>query len=121
MKPIWLEDESRNIDTVFMPDDFFLNMQMNPSIVLLMDVKIRLPRLLGEYSVYPPEELKEGIMRISKRLGSDRTTEAIRVVRNNNFACAIEITLDYYDKATCTALKKNQATAFSTLQLILPM
>ncbi|MGI6338399.1 MAG: hypothetical protein ACOXZV_03370 [Bacteroidales bacterium] len=121
MEPIWLEDESRNIDTVFMPDDFFLNMQMNPSIVLLMDVKIRLPRLLGEYSVYPPEELKEGIMRISKRLGSDRTTEAIRVVRNKNFACAIEITLDYYDKATCTALKKNQATAFSTLQLILPM
>ncbi len=104
-----------------MPDDFFLNMQMNPSIVLLMDVKIRLPRLLGEYSVYPPEELKEGIMRISKRLGSDRTTEAIKVVRNKNFACAIEITLDYYDKATCTALKKNQATAFSTLQLILPM
>lgn len=106
LKPVWLEDESRNIGTVFMPDNFFLNMQMNPSIVLLMDVKIRIPRLLEEYSVYPPEELEEGIMKISKRLGGDRTTEAIRAVRNKDFVRAIEITLDYYDKAYLYSLEK---------------
>jgi hypothetical protein len=38
-------------------------------------------------------------MRISKRLGSDNTKEAIRAVDSRNFARAIEITLKYYDKA----------------------
>ncbi|MCK7537891.1 MAG: hypothetical protein MZV63_46540 [Marinilabiliales bacterium] len=28
--PVWLEDESRNIGTVFMPDSFYLNMQDTP-------------------------------------------------------------------------------------------
>lgn len=106
LKPVWLEDESRNIGTVFMPDKFFLNMQINPSIVLLMDIKTRIPRLLEEYSVYPPEELEEGIMKISRRLGGEKTTEAIRAVRNKDFARAIEITLDYYDKAYLYSLEK---------------
>ncbi len=30
-QPVWLEDESRNIGTVFMPEEFYLNMQKNPA------------------------------------------------------------------------------------------
>jgi len=47
-KPIWVEDESRNIGSVFIPERFYLNIQENPVIVLLMDVKTRLPRLIAE-------------------------------------------------------------------------
>ncbi|MGB8492233.1 MAG: tRNA 2-selenouridine(34) synthase MnmH, partial [Bacteroidales bacterium] len=36
-EPLWIEDESRNIGNVFMPENFYLNMQKSPSIVLLMD------------------------------------------------------------------------------------
>jgi len=49
-RPVWIEDESRNIGSVFMPEEFYLNMQKNPAIVLLMNIKTRLPRLLEEYS-----------------------------------------------------------------------
>jgi tRNA 2-selenouridine synthase len=97
--PVWLEDESRNIGTVFMPDEFFSNMQVSPTLVLLMDIEKRLPRLIAEYSAYPPELLIESITRISKRLGGDNARDAISAVGTGDFAKAIEITLKYYDKA----------------------
>jgi len=33
--PVWIEDESRNIGLIFMPDRFYLNMQQTPTIVLM--------------------------------------------------------------------------------------
>lgn len=98
-QPVWLEDESKNIGTVFMPDDFYFNMQDSPTIVLLMDIKNRIPRLVREYSEYPPELLIQAVTRISKRLGGDNTRDALQAIGAGDFAKAIEITLLYYDKA----------------------
>lgn len=107
-QPVWLEDESRNIGTVFMPEEFYLNMQKNPAIVLLMDVKTRLPRLIEEYSCYSTDEIVASLMRINKRLGGDKTKEAVDAVINSDFAKAIEITLYYYDKAYLFGLKRKE-------------
>ena len=104
--PFWVEDESRNIGSVFMPDPFYLNMQDSISIVLVMDVKSRLPRLMEEYSSYPPESLKASIVKISRRLGGDKTSDAIDAVEKGDFAKAVEIVLYYYDKAYLFGLKK---------------
>ena len=103
---LWVEDESRNIGSVFMPDRFYLNMQEFPAIILIMDVKTRLPRLLEEYSTYSAESLKSSILKISKRLGGDNTRDAINAVETGDYAKAIEITLYYYDKAYMFGLKK---------------
>jgi tRNA 2-selenouridine synthase len=107
--PVFIEDESLNIGSVFIPDDFYLNMQNAPAIILMMDFKTRLPRLLEEYSLYPPESLKASIIKISKRLGGDNTREAIKAVEAGNFEKAIEITLYYYDKAYLFGLKKKKS------------
>jgi tRNA 2-selenouridine synthase len=104
--PVWLEDESRNIGSVFLPDSFYINMQEAPAIVLLMDVKTRMPRLLKEYSSYPSDLLIASILKISKRLGGDNTRDAIHAVETGDFAKAIEITLNYYDRAYQFGLKK---------------
>jgi tRNA 2-selenouridine synthase len=104
--PCWVEDESRNIGTVFIPDGFYLNMQQSPTIVLMMEVKLRLPRLIREYSTFPPELLIASIMKISKRLGGDDTRDALNAVEQGDFAKAIEITLRYYDKAYQFSLRK---------------
>jgi len=105
----WVEDESRNIGTVFIPDSLYLNMQSTPVIVLIMDIKTRLPRLMKEYSVYPAEALIAAIMKISKRLGGDKTKDAIEAVEKGDIAKAIEISLYYYDKAYMYGLtRKNQ-------------
>ena len=108
--PFWVEDESRNIGTAFIPDSFYLNMQNTRAIVLMMDVKTRLPRLMEEYSAYPAESLKTSIVRISKRLGGDNTRDALEAVDAGNFARAVEITLYYYDKAYMFGLKKKNSS-----------
>lgn len=107
-QPVWLEDESRNIGTVFMPEEFYLNMQKNPAIILLMDIKTRLPRLIEEYSCYSSDELISMVIKISKRLGGDRTREAIEAVQRGDFPKAIEITLHYYDKAYLFGLGRKE-------------
>lgn len=112
-KPLWIEDESRNIGGVFMPEEFYLNIQKNPTIILLMDIKTRLPRLLEEYSCFSPDELITSVLRISKRLGGDRTRAAIDAINRNDFSDAIEITLKYYDKTYLFGLKgKNRGNVY---------
>ena len=103
---IWLEDESKNIGTVFMPDTFFGNMRESPVIALIMDVKTRMPRLLKEYSTHSAEELINSVQKISRRLGGDKTKEAIESIETGDFTKAIEITLDYYDKTYLYGLKQ---------------
>jgi tRNA 2-selenouridine synthase len=107
--PVWVEDESRNIGSVFMPDAFYQNMQETWVIALVMDLNMRLPRLLEEYSTYPRESLKESVMKISKRLGGDKTKDAIQSIESGNFAKAIEIVLYYYDKTYLFGLKKKDS------------
>jgi len=97
-KPVWLEDESRNIGTVFMPDAFFDNMQESPAIILRMDINTRLPRLIEEYSGYPAGALKASVIKISKRLGGNNAKEALEAIDRGDFTKAIEIILRYYDK-----------------------
>jgi tRNA 2-selenouridine synthase len=104
-KLIWLEDESKNIGTVFMPDQFYFKLHEAPVIAILMSVEIRMPRLIEEYSAFPREELISSIKKISKRLGGDNTKEAITALEANNFSRAIEITLGYYDKTYLYGLK----------------
>ncbi len=107
--PCWVEDESHNIGSVFIPDCFYERMQEGPLIVLMMEVKLRLPRLIQEYSIYPPELLKDSIMRISKRLGGDNTRDAMNAVEQGDYSKAIEISLGYYDKAYQFGLKKKKS------------
>lgn len=104
--PLWLEDESRNIGAVFMPDSFYNMMQSAPVVALMMSIETRIPRLLREYASFPTEEIIASVMKISKRLGVDRTREALEAIRNGDFATAIRITLEYYDKSYYYALSK---------------
>jgi tRNA 2-selenouridine synthase len=105
---LWVEDESKTIGTVFIPDPTFIKILESPVIALIMDIKVRLPRLMEEYSLYPREELIASVRRISKRLGGDNSSDAIVAIENGDFAKAIEITLSYYDKAYMFGLKKRK-------------
>lgn len=105
-EPVWLEDESRNIGTVFMPDSFCLRMQTAPVIALMMSIETRLPRLLEEYTTFPAEEILASVMKISKRLGGEKTREAADALDKGDYPTAIRITLEYYDKAYYYGLSK---------------
>jgi tRNA 2-selenouridine synthase len=106
---IWLEDESRNIGTVFLPDGFYGRMQESPVVALMMSIETRMPRLLEEYSAFPPELIRASVLKISKRLGGEKTREAIAAVERNDFSTAIRITLEYYDRAYSFGLSKRKS------------
>lgn len=106
---VWLEDESRNIGTVFMPDSFFEQMRKAPVVALMMSIETRMPRLLEEYTAFPADQLEASVMRISKRLGGDKTREALEALQRGDYPTAIRITLEYYDKSYNYGLSKRPA------------
>ena len=107
--PVWLEDESRNIGTIFMPDTFYDHIQLSPAIILMMSIEKRLPRLIEEYSAFPQNQLRDSVLKISKRLGGDNTRDALAAIDSGDFAKAIEITLKYYDKAYRYSISKKHS------------
>jgi tRNA 2-selenouridine synthase len=109
-RPVWMEDESRNIGNVFMPDGFYNNMQEYPTIILIMEIQKRLPGLIEEYSSYPQDLLKDSVKKISKRLGGDNARDAVNAIEAGDLAKAIEITLKYYDKAYMYGIKRKQTS-----------
>jgi tRNA 2-selenouridine synthase len=107
-RPVWLEDESRNIGSVFIPDAFFANMMNSPAIVLLISPVHRMPRLIEEYSGFNPDLLKASVEKIRKRMGNESAGEAIKAIDSGNIRKAIEIVLEYYDKTYRYSLSRKK-------------
>jgi len=106
---IFLEDESLNIGSVFMPENFYQRIREARVIAVMCDVQTRMPRLLEEYGKMPQTLLEDSISRIRKRLGGKEADEALQSVRDGNMQRAIEIVLFYYDKSYTFGLgKRNQ-------------
>ncbi len=82
---------------------------MKESRIVFLDVsrELRAGHLVEHYAGYKPEELKACIYKISKRLGGDRTLEALGSVDSSDFRLTAMITLHYYDKAYMFSLEKN--------------
>ena len=95
---VWVEDESKAIGGVFLPEN--LLKKMNEALVIYIDVpkKIRIERLIRDYSTYPKELITKAILKISRRLGGQNVKLAISAIDQNDFAKGIEIILNYYDK-----------------------
>ncbi len=104
--PVWIEDESRNIGSVFMPENFYLNLQQSPVVMLMMDPGNRMPRLLREYSACSPDDLKASVIKINRRIGGEKTKEIMDAIETNDLVRAIEIILDYYDRAYQYGIRK---------------
>jgi len=107
-KPIWLEDESRAIGKVSIPEPLFVKMRNSPVIFIDLSMEERVKRLVKEYAEFEPESLEKAVLRISKRLGGQNVKEALLAIQNRDFAKAAAITLHYYDKAYLNGLEKRR-------------
>jgi tRNA 2-selenouridine synthase len=96
---VWLEDESRMIGRVTLPDPMVEHIANGTLIRVGLDVSIRINRLVKEYSVFDKQLLADAINRIGERLGGTRTREAITALENDSFDEVAAIVLSYYDKA----------------------
>lgn len=112
-KPVWVEDESHTIGTVFIPTEFFSNYRKAPLFVLDIPFEERLNHLMTIYGNYNVQEIKEAFERIGRKLGGQNVKLAIEMIESNDLFSAASIALIYYDKAYLYGLEnKDTETIF---------
>ena len=103
---IWLEAESSNLGKCRIPNSLYKKMKEAPIIEVIRTKKERVNNLVNIYSQNSQNELKDAVGRISKRLGPQRTKEAIKAIEKKDWSKACEAMLDYYDRCYDYELKK---------------
>jgi tRNA 2-selenouridine synthase len=105
-KRIWIEDESRSIGSVIIPDPLFDQMSRAPMIVLEISKDKRIRRLVKEYAEFDKASLRDALLKISEKLGGTRTKEALEALEKNDFYQVTDLVLNYYDKTYLHALSR---------------
>ncbi len=109
--PVWVEDESRSIGIVSIPDPFYLKMKESTMIFLDMEKEKRVDNLVREYSDFDPILLENAIIKVSEKLGGLNTTLSIEALHQKEYRKVVTLLLGYYDKAYLAGLeKRNKST-----------
>jgi tRNA 2-selenouridine synthase len=96
--PIWVENESRKIGRLIIPDRFYEQMIKSPLLEIHKSDEERIEHIAEEYGKLPEAELITAVKRLQKRLGGLRTQQAILDIQEKNHFSWISNLLVYYDK-----------------------
>jgi tRNA 2-selenouridine synthase len=105
---IWIEDESRHIGTVGIPNLFWSQMRKSPLYFLEIPFEERLHHIVSTYGVFNKTELMNSIIKIQKRVGGLEAKNAINFLMENNIKECFSILLQYYDKLYNNSLYKRE-------------
>jgi tRNA 2-selenouridine synthase len=103
---IWIEDESRTIGSIWIPEVLFRKLREAPVVVIEKTREERARHLSAGYGENPLEKLKDGFVRIADRLGGQHANAALEALERRDFAEAATLALHYYDKAYTHGLSK---------------
>ncbi|MFN9631215.1 MAG: tRNA 2-selenouridine(34) synthase MnmH [Cyanobacteriota bacterium] len=95
---IWLEAESAQVGRCRIPAGLWHQMKVAPLLEVRRPVEERLRHLVAIYGPQDPGALVEATLRIAKRLGPQRTAEAVEAIRQGEMGRACALMLDYYDR-----------------------
>ena len=82
---IFVEAESPNIGKNRIPHKLYKQMKNSKRIEIIRDERIRIKELIDTYSKYQKDDLKASVLKISKRLGPQRTKTAIVSIDNEDW------------------------------------
>lgn len=114
---ILVENESRVIGKIHLPEPFFMQMRSAPLISVEVPKKARITRLIADYGDTPKEELIEATKRIAKKLGNEKVVMVEEHIQAGDFAKACDILLSYYDIFYDRGVFKRPAELIHTLPL----
>lgn len=103
----WIEDESRNVGKCVIPVELFTSMRAADIVFLDIPREQRAAHLVRDYAQYEQEDLRSCVLKIEKRLGGDRTRDALDSIAREDYFQTAMVTLHYYDKAYMFSLEKN--------------
>ncbi len=95
---IWIENESRFIGKVRIPDIFFNQAIAAPLVTIDRDLHSRAQRILQEYGQFDDQLLAEKTRSITKRMGGDRVKASIEALESGDKMGWVLPLLDYYDR-----------------------
>jgi tRNA 2-selenouridine synthase len=96
---VWIEDESRMIGRITLPDPVSRHISEAPLIRIGMNRGDRIERLVNEYAGFDASLLSASILKITERLGGTRTQDALAALESGRYDTVADIVLAYYDKA----------------------
>lgn len=108
--PIWVENESRKIGRLIIPDRFYEQMTQAPLLEIQRTEEERIEHIAEEYGQLPESELIAAVKRLQKRLGGLRTQQAITDIVEKNHSAWISNLLLYYDKTYDFDLQRHEAS-----------
>lgn len=108
LKPVWMEDESRMIGTVTLPEPIIEKLNRSVMIRVKVGTEYRIARLVHDYARFDKSVLAEAIQKIRLRLGGTETKIALDALWAGDFQIVARITLKYYDKAYQHTLERRK-------------
>lgn len=115
--PIWIEDESRNIGSVYLPQALYTKMREQPVYFLNIPIEERARFLVKGYGQCKKELLASAIQRITRKLGGQNSQLALKELDNDNFLNVARLALSYYDKSYLRGLQNRDPKLVHTIQL----
>lgn len=112
---LWLEDESRRIGNVNIPNALWQQMRTARVMYIDMPLALRVQNSVADYGNFSKAELGNCINRISERLGGAATKEALAALEEGNYERVVEISLRYYDKFYRRGLEQRQPDSITSI------
>ncbi len=112
---IWLEDESSHLGQCRIPQGLFKQMKEAPILEITRSDEERVENLVNVYSQCGLENLSIATERISRRLGPQRTSEALQAIACKDWRQACLAMLDYYDR--CYEFELSKAKRITRIDL----
>lgn len=95
-----VEDESRMIGSLPLPESLWEQMRQAPLLVIDVPRDVRTKKLADEYCRFEPALLRAAIARIERKLGRERAAEAIAAIDCGHMEQMVLIALEYYDRVS---------------------
>ncbi|MEM9567185.1 MAG: tRNA 2-selenouridine(34) synthase MnmH [Cyanobacteria bacterium P01_E01_bin.34] len=108
---VWLEAESRNVGCCRIPAGVFTQMEVSPVFRVQRSRQERIENIAEMYGEEDLDGLMAATQRLKKRLGSQRTQQAIAHLENGEIVEAIELILPYYDKTYTYDLERRDSAS----------
>lgn len=116
-QPIWLEDESKMVGNVSIPQALYSRMVNSTLCFLNVPLARRTEHLVQTYAHLDPAKLADAIRRIGKRLGSDKVKIALEALEKKDYSKVVAIILFYYDKYYTKGLQKRPQTLIQEIEI----
>jgi tRNA 2-selenouridine synthase len=107
---VFVEDESRRIGKLLVPDGIFNQMITAQCIELEIDPSERQRRILKEYGSFEKSLLHERTLALARRMGPEKCKEALQALTADDYISWSAMMIDYYDKSYRYSFEKNPRT-----------